>query len=211
MSRVKPVGSRPADPPPPGDVPPAEPSRWKQPFRLTVGRWRLPKGGNWFVYLLIGVAVFAVAGYLVAALVLFPSPMLANERAVGLVIGLTERDAARELEKAGLRDSVAAREEYPGAAAGTVTWQDPPPGVAVPRGSLVTLIISTGEPRVAVPDVRGYDNDIAQQILAAAGLRVDGVDSVETKDAPTGMAGSTTPAAGERLPIGRTVTLHLAR
>jgi beta-lactam-binding protein with PASTA domain len=210
MTRIKPVGSR-SETPGPASEPPRQAPRWKKPFQLTFGRWRLPQGMNWFVYLFIGVAVFAVAGYLVAALVFFPSPMLSNERAVGLVIGLTERDAAREIGKSGLRDSVSAREEYPGAPAGTVIWQDPPPGVAVPRGSLVTLIISTGEPRIAVPDVRGYDNDIATQILGAAGLRVDAVDSVETKDAPTGMAGGTTPAAGERLPIGRTVTLHLAR
>ena len=204
MARVKPVG---------GKEPSAKGERrsWKRPFRLSLGRWRLPPGMNWVIYLAIGVAVFAVAGYLVAALVFFPAPLLTNEREVSRVLGLSEREAARDLERNGLRDSVTARESHPSWPAGTVIWQDPPPGVAVPRGTLVSLIVSTGEPQVAVPDVRGYDQDIARQLLAAAGLRVDGVDSVDTKDVPSGIAGSTTPVAGERLATGRAVMIHLAR
>ena len=79
-----------------------------------------------------------------------------------------------------------------------------------------------GRERASAPDstdtdpptascVRGYDEDIARQLLAAAGLRVDGVDSVDTKDTPTGLAGGTSPGAGDRLTIGRAVLLHLAR
>jgi hypothetical protein len=34
---------------------------------------------------------------------------------------------------------------------------------------------------------------------------------VDVKDVPSGMPGSTTPAAGNRLKTGRSITLHLAR
>lgn len=163
------------------------------------------------MWLSLGIALTAGAGYLVAALYIFPAPLMPTEREVSNVSGMNEAEARRDLTRNGLRDTVTAREPHPLAPVGTVLWQDPPPGVAVPRGSAVSLVISTGSPIVLVPDVRWYDADIAKLILAAAGLRIDGIDSVDVKDMPSGLAGSTTPAAGERMVIGRALTLHLAR
>ncbi len=171
----------------------------------------MPPRLQWAVLLVTGIAVTALAGYLVAALVFFPAPLLSNEREVAVVGGMNQAEAKRELERQGLTDTVLAREPHPTAPLGTVIWQDPPPGVAVPRGTVVSLVLSSGAPTVIVPDIRGYDADLATRILAAAGLRVDGLDSVDTKEVPVGMAGGTDPAAGERLPVGRAVTLHIAR
>ncbi len=81
----------------------------------------------------------------------------------------------------------------------------------MPRGAKVALVLSDGPPRVAVPDVLGFDEGMARRLLAAAGLGVDGVDTVLLKDAPPGTVAGTQPAAGESLRVGRGVTLHLAR
>jgi len=147
----------------------------------------------------------------VAALVFFPAPLLESERAVASVIGASERDAEKTLQHQGLRDTITAREPHWAASPGVVIWQDPPAGVAVPRGSAVALIVSTGAPTVLVPDVRGYDAEIAQMIITAAGLRVDTSDTVPVKDIPAGTAQGTSPAAGERLELRHAVTLHVAR
>lgn len=206
--RVKPVGTAsepaPAVPPPPGD----RQNLWQ---KLRGALRQTPARVRFAVYLTLGIAVLAGAGYLVAAIWLFPAPMLATERAVQNVAGMSETEARRDLERHGLRDTVEGREPHPLAPVGTVIWQDPPPGVAVPRGTAVSLILSSGEPSVLVPDVRWYDAEVAKLILGAAGLRIDGIDSVEVKDMPSGLAGGTTPAAGESLRIGRAVMLHLAR
>ena len=179
--------------------------------RTNGGRFGWVRRLPWAVWLVIGVAVTLGTGYLVAALVFFPAPMLASERAVPGVIGASQRDAANTLHKDGLRDSVEARAPHPTASPGEVIWQDPPAGVAIPRGSYVSLVLSAGPPTVLVPDVRGYDGEVAQALLSAAGLRVDTTDAVDAKEVPAGAAEGTTPAAGERVEVGRAVTLHVAR
>ena len=103
------------------------------------------------------------------------------------------------------------REPSPSLPPGSVLWQDPTSGVAVPRGTIVSLILASGIPRVMVPDVRGFDVEFAQRLLMAAGLRVDGIDSLDVKGVPSGVAGSTDPAAGDSVLIGRSVLLHIAR
>ena len=162
------------------------------------------------LWLLGGIAAMAIGGYLVAALVLFPAPLLPNEREVPRVLGMRERAARGILAGAGLTVE-SGREPHPDAPPGTVVWQDPPPGVAVPRGKLITLTVSDGPPRVAVPDVRGLDVELAQRLLAAAGLRVEGVDSVDVKTPLSGVAMGTTPAAGDSLALGRGVIVHLSK
>jgi len=162
-------------------------------------------------WLLAGVAVMAGGGYLVAALVIFPAPLLPNERQVPRVMSLSEDEARHDIERAGLAPSVVGREAHPTARRGDVIWQDPPPGVATPRGSTVQLVLAAGPPRVAVPDVHGYDEAFARRLLTAAGLTVELVDTVLIKDVQTGTVAGTEPMAGESLAVGRSVTLHLAR
>jgi serine/threonine-protein kinase len=166
------------------------------------------------MWLLGSVAAMALAGYLVAALVLFPAPLLPGERKVTQVAGLMEDDAVRELERAGLVGAVVVRQPHALVPEGQVIWQDPPPGVALPRGDSVRLIVSSGPPNVAVPDVRGYDVDIAQRLIVAARLRVEAVDTVKTTPsalAPAGVVGATTPRAGDSVRSGGGVTLHVVK
>jgi serine/threonine-protein kinase len=174
-------------------------------------RTGMPGALRWTMFLFLGIAVTAAAGYLVAALVFFPAPLLPSERQVARVTGMTENEARRELEKQGLTAAVTGREPHPTLPTGAVLWQDPTAGVAVPRGTIVALVLSAGLPRVVVPDVRQYDIEFAQRLLMAAGLRVDGIDSLDVKGVPSGAAGSTNPAAGDSVLIGHSVQLHIAR
>jgi len=174
-------------------------------------RSRLPGPLRWVVRLLAGVAGTALAGYLLAALVLFPAPLRPSEREVAQVAGLTEEDAIHTLERQNLVAAITAREPNPRMPEGMVIWQDPPPGVALPRGDTVRLTVSAGAPNVAVPDVRGYDADLARRLIVAAGLRVDLVDTVAMKTAQAGTVGTTTPAAGSSIPAGSGVVLHLVQ
>jgi serine/threonine-protein kinase len=80
----------------------------------------------------------------------------------------------------------------------------------VPRGTTVALTLSQGPPRVAVPDVHGLEADLAQQLLAAAGITVAGVDTIASQ-LPAGLAASTAPAARDSVMVGSEVILHLSR
>ncbi len=161
-------------------------------------------------YLLAGIAVMAGVGYLVAAVFLFPSPLLTSERMVPRVIGMTDRAATIALEKAGFTTR-AERAHHVVALRGTVTWQDPPAGTAVPRGSDVHLTVSMGPPLAVVPSVDGMDLDLATRLIAAVGLHVSGVDTVIMKTRASALAARTDPPAGDSVPVGRGVVVHLAR
>ncbi len=151
-----------------------------------------------------------VVGYLLAALWLFPAPLLPSERAVPRLIGVTAADAERMLEQSGLKSEIADRERHPTMAAGTVTWQDPSPGTGVPRGTTVSLTVSEGPPRVAIPDVRGLDAELAQRLLWAAGITIASQDTVPSS-LPAGLAAGTAPRARDSVTAGGAVILHLSR
>jgi serine/threonine-protein kinase len=165
---------------------------------------------RFLLWLIGGIALMAGGGYLVAAVWLFPAPLLPSERVIPRVLGMSEREAARLLAQAGFR-AERSSEPHPVTGAGIVTWQDPPPGVAAQRDAAVQIAVSSGPPRAAVPNVAGMDLDLAERLLRAVGLRVEGVDTVAVKGRAPGTAAGTTPAAGDSVTLGRGVIVHLAR
>jgi serine/threonine-protein kinase len=184
-------------------------------------RRHLPPGINWagltapLVRLarrrgaLVAVAAFlgaALVGYAVAALVLFPAPIFAASQRVPRVLGLTLEAAREALALAQLKPEESERIRHPTYAAGTIVWQDPPPDVLVPQGTSVALSVSTGPPRIPVPDVAGHNEPVARLLIEAAGLRVSGVDTAQTA-AARGVVVNTRPPPGTALATGRGVTL----
>src|SRR6267143_3344075 len=99
---------------------------------------------------------------------------------------------------------------HPTAPQGTVVWQDPPPGVSAPAGLRVTLVASDGPPKIPVPDVAGLDGGLAQRLVAAAGLTVAQVESVQAA-APRGVAMLSRPPAATVLAPGAPVTVVVSR
>ena len=161
---------------------------------------------RWGVWLLVA----AFVGYVVAALLVFPAPLIAHRRTVPRVLGLAIADARRDVAAARLGVIDNGSEPHPSAPVGTVIWQDPPPGVVAPANLRVALVVSAGPPRVPVPDVAGLDAGLARRLIAAAGLTTTQVESVQASF-PTGVAMLTRPAAGATLPPGARVGLVVSR
>ena len=151
----------------------------------------------------------AVVGYLVAALLLFPAPMFVASATVPRVIGLAADSASDALTQASLKSRNVERTPHPRAPAGQVVWQDPPPGVVVNSGTTVDLSVSDGPQRVLVPDVAGYDGDLARLLIESAGLTA-AVESTQTA-APKGVTVNTRPPAGTAVSPGGRVTLAVSR
>ena len=165
-----------------------------------------PKFWRW---LGIGVGM-VLAGYLTAYLVIFPAPILPGHQAVPRVLGLTIPEAQAEIQKSKLQVTEGGAEPHPTAPAGIIIWQDPPPGVIAPEGTKVTLVSSAGPPKIPVPDVGNLDGELAQSLIAAAGLVASQVESVQAA-APTGLTMLTRPPAGTALPAGSSVTVVVSR
>jgi serine/threonine-protein kinase len=150
-----------------------------------------------------------LAGYLTAYLLLFPAPLLAGHQEVPRVLGLTLAEAQAQVTKAELVVAEGGADPH-SAPQGTVIWQDPPPGVIAPAGLKVTLVVSAGPPKIPVPDVAGLDATLAQKLVAAAGLMVSQVESVQAA-APPGLAVLTRPPAGTALAPGAGLALVVSR
>jgi serine/threonine-protein kinase len=147
----------------------------------------------------------AAVGYAIAALIFFPAPIFAASKSVPRVIGMNLEAAQAAIAGAGLTTDRADDVRHPTAPPGTVVWQDPPPDVVVPQGSSVHLEVSQGPQRIPIPDVVGYEQAIARNLMEAAGLTVS-VDSAQTA-APKGVVVNTRPPAGRALVPGTRVTL----
>ncbi len=178
-----------------------------------LGEWRVPawldrsRVLRWTLY--IGSA--ALAGYLVAFFILFPAPILRGQQVVPRVLGLSLAEAQHQLTALHLQVQDGGSETHATASAGTVIWQDPPPGVIAPEGLKVTLVSSSGPPKIPVPDVSGLDATIAQRLVAAAGLTVAQVESVQVPRTPPGVAAMTRPPAGALLSPGAGLVLVVSR
>src|SRR6266511_3742280 len=165
-----------------------------------------PKFWKW-----LGIGVGTVlAGYLTAFLIIFPASILPGHHAVPRVLGLTVPEAQAEIQRAKLQVTEGGAEPHPTAPAGIVIWQDPPPGVTAPEGTKITLVSSSGPPKIPVPDVANLDGGLAQSLIAAAGLVASQVESVHAA-APTGLVMLTRPPAGTALAPGTSVTVGISR
>ncbi len=154
--------------------------------------------------------VFLVIGYLFAATLVFPAPLIVHSKSIPRVIGADTTNARTTLSTAGFNVRTVESVTHPSAARGTVVWQDPPPSVVAPEGSTVEVSVSAGPQRVSLPDVTGFELGLAQMLIEKAGLIVARVERAQTA-APRGVAVNTRPPAGSFLLPGSGVTLVVSQ
>jgi eukaryotic-like serine/threonine-protein kinase len=151
-----------------------------------------------------------IIGYGISAFWLTPGSVFSKDHSLPRVLELPETKARQKLTELGFRPRVEGERPSDAFAAGTVIWQDPPPGTILQPNSVVQLVVSTGPTLVAVPDVIGLSVPQAAKILSAAGVRVGSVDS-SVAGSEAGVILATRPAAGVGRPRGSTVALVVSR
>jgi eukaryotic-like serine/threonine-protein kinase len=127
--------------------------------------------------------------------------------AVPDVQGLSEADATKRLEDAGLLvdPEFAFSDTIPeGRAIGT----DPGPGISLDTGQTVKLIVSRGSNKVEVPSVIGLQDDQALARLQSADLA--GTVVQRDSDEPAGKVVAQSPTAGKLVRSGSSVTIFVS-
>ncbi len=129
------------------------------------------------------------------------------------VLGMTEEEAAAELEKAGLEYTLGTpviSDEYE---AGEVVSTDPDVGREVKKGYKVRLILSKGSDSESVktPNTVGKKLDEAKELLEKFDLKCGSVKYDEDSDLPDGTVISQDPEAGEEVETGTSVNLVVSR
>jgi serine/threonine-protein kinase len=93
---------------------------------------------------------------------------------------------------------------------GAVIQTRPDKGTVLKAGEVVTVVVSAGKPKVQVPDVAGRRAEAAEDVLAAAHLRVRS-ERVFDDTVPAGRAVGTEPGAGSEVPWGSAVVLRVSK
>jgi len=93
---------------------------------------------------------------------------------------------------------------------GSVIATRPDAGTVLKGSQVVTVVVSSGKPKVPVPDVAGRRAEAAEDVLGAAHLWVRR-ERVFDDNVPDGRAVGTDPGAGSTVPWGSTVVLRLSK
>jgi beta-lactam-binding protein with PASTA domain len=168
-----------------------------------------PKRRRWLPWLLVALLLAAagLAGWYVFTKI--QDQLAANATIpVPNVVGVREELAKAKIEAAGLVPKVerSASTEFD---KGIVMDQRPDGGSRVQKDDEVTIVVSTGVPRVAVPDVVGKTYGTAVKLLDDANLKWkrNGVFSKK----PLGQVVAQDPPAGETVDEGTTVVLNVSK
>ncbi|MBO9555861.1 Stk1 family PASTA domain-containing Ser/Thr kinase [Cellulomonas sp.] len=163
----------------------------------------------WLMWVLIGIAVLAVAGIIALLVANANRNQTPTTVAVPTVVGLTEEQAKKAITDADLlyQRTEAASDKPKGEALSS----DPAAGTQVEKESTVTVTISTGPATTTVPDVTGKSVDEAVSILEGKGFKVDPNQTQDNNGAfPAGQVTATNPAANSPVDTGATVTLSVS-
>jgi eukaryotic-like serine/threonine-protein kinase len=127
---------------------------------------------------------------------------------VPFVEGQRWPQARQNIRRVGLRPARVNR-SHETFAIGVVFRQEPEAGERVPKGNAVRLFVSTGKPRVAVPDVLGAREADAVVTIRAAGLVPDTRDIFS--DEPAGTVIAQDPKGGISVVKGTTVRINISK
>ncbi|OIK26011.1 Stk1 family PASTA domain-containing Ser/Thr kinase [Streptomyces malaysiense] len=173
-------------------------------------RRQQPKKSNTSTILLIVAGVLVLIGAILIGKYAFSGHGMNDKPSVPNFVGLSEKDARNTAGNVDLKVSVAGRKPCEDEPKGMVCSQDPAKGTKVDKNTTVNLMISTGAPKVTVPDVRGIQFDKAE-----AQLKEKGFTNVERKDVVStqtpGVVTDQDPAGGSSRQKGTTITLTVAK
>ena len=158
------------------------------------------------------LALLLLAGSLVAGFFLYEriQDQLSATAQVTVpdVVGIQEELAVAEIREKGLEPNVR-RADHSEVERGVVFSQDPEPPVRMERGNFVTILVSSGKPKVQIPNVVGRSRDDAVAALRDANLRfrVVEINSLEQVNSVTAQA----PKAGETVVEGTQVRINVSK
>jgi beta-lactam-binding protein with PASTA domain/predicted Ser/Thr protein kinase len=152
------------------------------------------------------VAVGFVIAAVIAGFFVWNELSSTPQVAVTHYVGLPQAQAEQQIQQAGLVSAVN-RHTNNSVPSGKVYKQDPGAGSKIDKGGTVTIWVSTGPPKVTMPDVKGEQWTQAQQTLVNLGLKPKKFN-VGGKTA--GQVTATDPSAGTKVPVGSTVRVNVS-
>jgi beta-lactam-binding protein with PASTA domain len=139
------------------------------------------------------------------------SPAGASLITVPPVVGDTQATAVSTLNASGLTLGTVTMQTSTTVAAGGVLSQNPSAGAMVPGGWPIDLVVSSGPPLIAVPNLLPYTSAAgAIAAIKSAGLTVTTITSVPSISIPAGQVTAQNPAAGKMVAPNSAVTFTIS-
>jgi serine/threonine-protein kinase len=168
---------------------------------------RRQKKSNTSTILLVVAAVLVLVGAILIGKWAFGGGATDKPFEAPNFVNQTLTDAKRMAKNVDLNVSVT-RKPCEDQKTGNVCSQDPKAGVNVNKGDTVTLVVSTGAPKVAVPDVKGLTFDKAKSELEDKGFVVE--KETKESDQTAGVVIAQDPGGDTEKEKGTTITLTVA-
>jgi len=148
---------------------------------------------QFFRMLLMALVLMTVA--LISALTAMQLAIHGREVAIPKLVGMSPLEAERAGAASGLLVAIERQFYSPDIPEGRIMTQMPPPGTKVRRGWSVRVAQSLGPQRVAVPNVTGGSERVAELNIRRRGLSLGSVAHVNLPDAPLDQVISQSPPA----------------
>jgi serine/threonine-protein kinase len=150
--------------------------------------------------------LFVVAAAIAGVLVFHQLSGSGPQETVGLYTGEPVSRAVRQIRAdhlvANIKHGTSAT--YP---PGRVYDQSPQPGGHVTKGGAVTIWVSSGKPKVAIPKLAGLTWPDASKALRGLGLKP--VEQIVPGGTTKGMVTGSNPGAGQKVTLGSRVTVNV--
>jgi serine/threonine-protein kinase len=161
---------------------------------------------SWLIGVPLAILLPFAIGYFVAVRVLFPPPEATGTGIpVPDLIGKQQTEAAQLVASLGLAGIEPTPLPHPSAPAGQVIAQSPLPGQQLRRGAVVQVGLSSGRPRVRVPDVVGFGAEAAISMLKRSGFEV--IQARQESNAAPGRVLAMDPKPGQVRQLPAAVTI----
>src|ERR1039458_1079702 len=148
---------------------------------------------QFFRMLLLALVLMTVA--LISALTAMHLAIHGREVAIPKLVGMSPFEAERAGAASGLLVVVERQFYSPDIPEGKIMTQMPPPGTKVRRGWSIRVAQSLGPQRVAIPDVTGGSERVAELNIQRRGLSLGSVAHVSLPDVPLDQVISQSPPA----------------
>ena len=168
---------------------------------------RRRRGRGWLVALIL--LLLAIGGAAFAGWYLAAGP--GKQVDVPGILNMDQAEATASLAAVGLRLEVGGEEYSETVAAGLIVSADPEPGASAAVDSAVTVVLSRGPERYAVPDVRGQPLEAAKSAITGANLAVGIITEDWDPEVPAGSVVSADPPIGDELRPGSLVDIVVSK
>ncbi|MEV3995646.1 Stk1 family PASTA domain-containing Ser/Thr kinase [Streptomyces halstedii] len=191
-------------------LPPVNPDDGGYGYDDRAGRRRQQKKSNTSTILLIAAGVLVLVGAVLIGRTVFGG---GNNDGDGIsaprLVGTTVEKAKALALNTGVELKVGSEEPCEDQAKGKICSQDPAVDASMKKGETVTVVVSTGAPKVEVPDVLEKSEASARKILEEKGFSVK-VESVESESTPDSVI-KQSPEPGDKAEKESEVTLTVAK